>query len=99
MNVNREHSSSGIYFNITPSGITQKCMCKKKTTTGRLNGICSEYHSKEFPLTKVLIKLLFNQVKNEKNSFNFNSKVGGNENYLNICENILLRIRYQLNEF
>jgi len=99
MNVNRNHGSSGIYFNITPSGITQRCMCKKKTTTGRLNGICSEYHSKEIPLTKVLVKLLFNQVKNENNSFNFNLKVGSDENYLNICENILLRIRYQLNEF
>lgn len=96
MNVNRNHSSSGIYFNITPSGVSQRCMCKKKTTTGRLNGLCSEYHSKEIPLTKVLIKLLFHS---EKNSSKFNLNVGGDENYLNICENILLRIRYQLNEF
>jgi hypothetical protein len=59
MNVNRTHTSSGVYFQIKESGICQRCYCKKDSTVGRLNGPCNKYASKEIPLTKTLQTLLF----------------------------------------
>jgi hypothetical protein len=62
MNVNRNHSSSGIYFQVTQSGICQRCYCKKDTTDGRLYGPCTNYSSKEISLNKTLQTLLFGNV-------------------------------------
>ena len=59
INVNRNHTSSGIYFQIRQSGISQRCKCKKLTTDGRLFGPCPDFSSKEIPLSKVLLSLLF----------------------------------------
>ena len=67
MNVNRNHNSSGIYFLVKPTGICQRCYCKKDTLDGRLNGPCSSFASKEvsFGKSKTLTTLLFgNRVSN-----------------------------------
>jgi len=104
MNVNRNHTSSGIYFNVTPHGISQRCMCKKHTTSGRLNGPCSTYSSKEIPLTKVLSKELFGKISSDKKIVNFNFAVNNNhkllfndkEKYLDVCKVILNQLQNQL---
>ena len=74
MNVNRNHTSSGVYFQITQNGICQRCYCKKDTTDGRLFGPCTYYASKEVALNKTLQKLLFGEVSVKKgkkiNAFN-----------------------------
>jgi len=62
MNVNRNHSSSGIYFQVTQTGICQRCYCKKETTDGRLYGPCTNYASKEISLNKTLQTLLYGNV-------------------------------------
>jgi hypothetical protein len=63
MNVNRNHTSSGIYFQVTQTGgICQRCYCKKDTTDGRLYGPCNVYASKEVSLNKTLQTLLFGNV-------------------------------------
>jgi len=68
LNVNRQHTSSVIYFQITPTGISQRCYCKKETLEGRSNGMCKHYASPEIPLTKVLHTLLFGGTsRNSKN--------------------------------
>jgi hypothetical protein len=68
INVNRNHSSSGIYFQITPTGISQRCYCKKETLEGRNHGMCKHFGTPEIPLTKVLQTLLFGTVaRNSKN--------------------------------
>jgi hypothetical protein len=68
INVNRNHTSSGVYFQITSTGICQKCYCKKETLEGRSHGMCKHFGSPEIPLTKVLQTLLFGTVsRNSKN--------------------------------
>ena len=62
MNVNRNHTSSGVYFQIRSSGICQRCYCKKTTTEGRFFGTCQSYSSKEIPLSKPLQLFLFGTV-------------------------------------
>jgi hypothetical protein len=59
INVNRVHSSSSIYFQITPTGVSQRCYCKKESLEGRSNGMCKHFATPEIPLTKVLQTLLF----------------------------------------
>jgi hypothetical protein len=67
INVNRNHTSSGVYFQITQNGICQRCYCKKETLDNRSNGMCKHFASPEIPLTKVLQILLFGNVsKNSK---------------------------------
>ena len=79
MNVNRNHSSSSIYFQISPTGgICQRCYCKKTITEGRLHGPCTTYASKEVPLNKTLQMLLFGNVPVKK---------GKKINALNISRN------------
>ena len=73
INVNRHHSSSGIYFQITPSGVSQRCYCKKETIQERTSGMCKHFSSPELPLTKVLQGLLFGIVsKKSKKLVNMN---------------------------
>jgi hypothetical protein len=59
MNVGRTHTSSSIYFQITPTGISQRCYCRKDTTEGRKQGPCNVYISKAVPLSKPLMSFLF----------------------------------------
>jgi hypothetical protein len=68
INVNRNHTSSGVYFQITPTGISQRCYCKKETLEGRTHGMCKHFSTTEIPLTKVLQGLLFGtSARNNKN--------------------------------
>ena len=68
INVNRNHTTSGVYFHITPTGISQRCYCKKETLDGRSHGMCKHFGTTEIPLTKVLQTLLFGTVsRNSKN--------------------------------
>jgi hypothetical protein len=68
INVDRNHTSSGVYFQITQSGICQRCYCKKETLDGRSHGPCKHYSSPEIPLTKGLQTLLFGVIsRNQKN--------------------------------
>lgn len=68
INVGRNHTSSGVYFQITPTGISQRCYCKRETLDGRSFGMCKHFGSPEIPLTKVLQTLLFGNVsRNSKN--------------------------------
>jgi hypothetical protein len=68
INVNRNHSSSGVYFQITNSGISQRCYCRKETLENRSSGMCRNFASPEVPLTKVLQTLLFStpRVRNKQ---------------------------------
>jgi hypothetical protein len=59
MNVDRCHSSSGVYFQIVPTGICQRCYCRKDTTEGRSQGPCNVYASKSVSLSTILQKFLF----------------------------------------
>ena len=82
MNINRNHTSSGIYFQVTPTGICQRCYCKKDTTEGRLNGPCTLYSSKEISLNKTLQTLLFGNVIS-----NSSGRKGKKINNFNITRN------------
>jgi hypothetical protein len=66
MNVNRNHSSSNIYFQITPTGISQRCFCKKDSVEGRLYGSCNRFASKEIALSKILKNILFGPTETTK---------------------------------
>jgi hypothetical protein len=70
MNVNRKHTSSGIYFQIKKvkdtCTICQRCFCSKMTTEGRLSGVCKDYCSKEIELSLQLQKVLFEINKKNK---------------------------------
>ena len=71
INVNRQHTSSEIYFQITPNGICQKCYCKKETSIGRISGPCKDFASDIIPLNKILQMLLFGEkVKSKKKIVN-----------------------------
>jgi len=95
MNVNRNHTSSNIYFQIKPTGVCQRCFCKKETSDGRLHGACKKFCSKEVTIPKVLINLLFDSVITKKNKqiVNFNLT---HDNYLNNCKNVLMKLENEL---
>jgi len=100
MNVNRNHTSSNVYFHINSTCIRQKCYCKKETTDGRINGMCKEYASKEIPLTPSFKKALFgNEIITKKNkslvSLNV-TKSMDKQSYLENCKNILRQLKNQL---
>ena len=100
MNVNRNHTSSNIYFQIKPTGICQRCYCKRETVDGRLHGMCKEYASKETPLSNSVKKLLFgNEIvkKNNKSIVTYNvTHSHDKEAYLNNCKNILWQLKHEL---
>jgi hypothetical protein len=97
MNVNRNHTSSGIYFQVKRSGISQRCFCKKQTTEGRINGVCKEYCSKETPLSKCLETFLFgsNKTSKKKNIINYNIIVDSNNSLIN-CKQILFQLEKEI---
>jgi len=92
-NVNRNHTSSGIYFQITKTGICQRCFCKKDTTFDRLSGPCRNYSSKEFPLTKQLDGILF---KKDLTNFNVCNNTDNKNSTLLNCKNILSKLENEL---
>lgn len=66
LNVQRDHNSCGIYFQITEQGLYQRCFCRCDTTDGRLDGPCSQYKSSPFPLPREVVKMLFPNASNKK---------------------------------
>jgi len=101
MNVNRNHTSSNIYFQIKQPGICQqRCYCKKESIDGRIHGMCKEYASKEIILSTIIKKLLFgNEIVSKKNksivTFNVTHS-HDKEAYLNNCRNILWQLKHEL---
>ena len=80
INVNRNHTSSGIYFKVEPSGVSQRCYCKKETLDGRSSGMCKDFSSTEIPLSKLLSKFLFGDIPTEKKKKNIvNMKITKNQ--------------------
>ncbi len=68
INVNRNHTSSKVYFQITPTGICQRCYCKRETLDGRNHGMCKHFSSTEIPLSKILQNYLFGVQVSTKSS-------------------------------
>ena len=95
MNVNRQHTSSSIYFQIKPSGICQRCFCKKETTDGRSSGMCSRFSSNEIQLTQVFSKFLYNDVITKKNKKFVNVSLTKDDCLTN-CKNILNQLKNDL---
>jgi len=73
MNIEREHNSCGIYFQITEDGLTQRCFCRCKTLENRVDGFCKDYKSKFFKLPFELKILLFDLKKKKRKNSNSNS--------------------------
>jgi uncharacterized protein (DUF1499 family) len=99
LNVNRNHTSSGIYFQIKPSGICQRCFCKKSSIDGRISGPCKDFASDEIPLSKILENFLFPGKKNKKNLVNckLTSSSSFDKNLcLNNCRSILFQLENEL---
>jgi len=92
INVNRNHSSSGVYFQINSAGISQRCYCKKETLEGRSNGMCKHFASPEIPLTKVLQTLLFGSKLSSRN------KQIVNMNITRTCSNASLDLSVSLSD-
>jgi hypothetical protein len=99
LNVNRNHNSSGIYFQIKPSGICQRCFCKKQTTDGRIAGPCKDFSSDEIPLSKILENTLFpGSRKSKKKLVNCNLSLNNDKKVacLNNCKNLLFQLENEL---
>ena len=91
INVNRNHTSSGIYFQIKSTGICQRCFCKKP--------ICKDFCSDEIPLSKILQNLLFPPEKGKKKLVNCTltgSMSSDRLMCLNNCKNILFQLENEL---
>jgi hypothetical protein len=96
MNVNRNHNSSNVYFQISNTGICQRCYCKKDTTEGRTNGCCKLYASKEISLNPTLKRLLFGQdnIRSNKRLIEYNlTRANSRENLLSNCRHLLLHLK------
>lgn len=59
MNIDREHQSNTIYFYIDKHNVYQKCFCGCDTVDGRKYGMCKEYRSSGYHLTKRIISILY----------------------------------------
>lgn len=93
LNVNRNHTSSGIYFQIKSTGICQKCFCKKPSNN------CKDYSSDEIPLSKILQNLLFPNSKSKKKIVNctLTSSLSTDKLMcLNNCKSILFQLENEL---
>jgi hypothetical protein len=99
LNVNRNHSSSGVYFQIKQTGICQRCFCKKQTTEGRACGPCKDFSSDEIPLSKILENLLFpGSKKGKKKLVNCTLTLNNDKKMacLNNCKNLLFQLENEL---
>jgi hypothetical protein len=99
MNVNRNHNSSNVYFQISDTGICQRCYCKKETTEGRAHGCCRSYASKEMTLNPTLKRLLFGgqDLKSNKRLVEYSlTKSNSRQNLLNNCKNLLSHLKNDL---
>lgn len=58
-NIEREHSSCGIYFYANKNGLCQKCLCPCNKLNGRKHGLCSKYTSPYYKFEKDIEVLIF----------------------------------------
>ena len=72
LNVNRCHTSSGIYFQITPTGACQRCYCKKDTLTGRSSGPCTTFSSENIPISAQFRNFIFGATVKTRKKKNVN---------------------------
>jgi hypothetical protein len=101
MNVNRNHTSSGVYFQIKRSGICQRCFCKKQTTDGRISGTCKEFSSKEIGISKQLETFLFGAIENSKGKNSkrkniININIIESQDKLSNCKNFLSQLEKEI---
>jgi Herpesviridae UL52/UL70 DNA primase len=59
LNIGKEHNSNNVYFLLGKQGAYQMCFCRCETLEGRRHGMCKDFHSAVFPLTKDLTIALF----------------------------------------
>jgi hypothetical protein len=97
INVNRNHTSSGIYFQIKSTGIQQRCYCKKDTLAGRLYGLCHDFASPEIPITKILSKLLFGETQKQEKKSIVNMKITKNQNQSSLDLSVSVLDNYKEN--
>jgi hypothetical protein len=92
MNVNRNHTSSGVYFEIKASGVCQRCYCKKESLEGRLHGPCNTFSSPEIALTPQLKTFLFGPTvkvsKKEKKINTFNLSRNSSTTTLDLSQGV-----------
>ena len=65
-NVDRCHTSSGIYLEFTPEGVTQRCWCRKDTLEGRRWGRCRDYRSERWQFSSIARNVIFPYLKTKK---------------------------------
>lgn len=58
INVNREHTSSNVWFQVTPHDIRQRCYCKRETLHGRNFSMCKDFVSPPIPFRPRFTKAL-----------------------------------------
>jgi hypothetical protein len=59
-NLGRSHGSNHVWFFINKDAmISQKCFCMCITTEGRRNGLCKNFESRKYQLSKKIKELLF----------------------------------------
>ena len=75
LNVQREHNSCGIYFQITEQGMYQRCFCRCDEKDDRLSGPCSQYKSSPFLLPREVSMMLFPKSNPKKVSKTNQNKV------------------------
>ena len=75
LNVQREHNSCGIYFQITEQGMYQRCFCRCDDKHDRLSGPCSQYKSSPFLLPREVSLMLFPKSNPKKISRSNQNKV------------------------
>ncbi len=57
-NLGRAHKSNTVYFVVSTDGVRQKCFCRCETTDERKYGMCKDYESELFDLSKEAIETL-----------------------------------------
>ena len=58
-NLEREHGSNHIWFNVKDGVISQKCFCKCETVEERKKGYCRDFEGQKHKLTSKLISMMF----------------------------------------
>lgn len=85
-NVDREHNSSTIYFEIKYDGIVQRCFCKKTSLDGRKGTTCGKFKSASFDVPQKYKKILFPEQHKEKVEDNPLTHVGGEKKDGNLMD-------------
>lgn len=63
LNVDRKHTTSNVYFVLSPKGIRQKCYCRQETAEGRKHGFCKDFASETWPVAEEALLAFFGDRK------------------------------------